>query len=67
MGYLLVLTFAFLFGLVVNAMFLGWLSVYLYGSVASWVLLISVLMGALAAWLFTNRYEEWEARSARGR
>ena len=40
---------------------------YLYGSVASWVLLISVFMGGLAAGVAAHRYEEWEARSARGR
>lgn len=64
MGYLAVIAFAFLFGLVANALFLGWVSHYLYGQVQDWVLFVSVVAGLILARIASRRYEEWEWRRA---
>lgn len=67
MGLLLVITFTFLFGLFVNALFLGWLSNYLYGQVQEWVLFVSVAAGIILASLAGRYYDEREWYRARRR
>lgn len=67
MGYLLITTLAFAFGLITNALFLGLLSHWLYGTVQDWVLLISVIVGFVLAWRAGSYYEDREWQRARRR
>jgi hypothetical protein len=59
MGYLAVMSVVFVVGLVINAMALGLLSQWLFGMVQDWVLLASLVVSGLGAWLLSERYEEW--------
>jgi hypothetical protein len=57
MGYLAVLFFTFVAGLVINAMALGLLSQYLFGGVQEWVLFAALFVAGLGAWAAGDTYD----------
>ena len=60
MGYLIVLTAAFVVNLVVASAALGWISHSLFGRVHEWVLIAALFQALIAAALSAGAYERWE-------
>jgi hypothetical protein len=57
MGYLAILAGVFVGGLVINAMFWGLLSHWLYGSVQDWVLGVSLVLAGLTAYASAETFD----------